>query len=311
MFSDWIGDVLGVPVAAGLAVLTVRHFAIPCLDWYNEVAAALWPSSLAHLYTPHDDRVAGLMGLGALGGYVFMAMGVCTILDLVPRLSLRLKVQGHKNYFSAVEWLQAVGVSLVNMLLFSWFSSIPIFQLHKYGWLRGSTPITREEDELRLGVEVLNFIVHAIVIDAWFYWTHVLLHRPYLYRLIHKFHHRFKAPTAVACMYANPLEFCYGNSMGMQLGPALTNCHPYAASFWMAFGLISTSISHSGYRFLGAEGHDQHHEYFDYNFGVGGLMDYLCGTGFIGSSRHKALLAKKQMQAAARRQSGLGALKAA
>jgi len=34
-------------------------------------------------------------------------------------------------------------------------------------------------------------------------------------------------------------------------------------------------------------------EHFDYNFGVGGLMDALCGTAFEGSKRQKAILAKK------------------
>ena len=287
------GDEMGVPLAASAAALTVLYFCIPLLDSYVGVMDRLWPASLRHLYEPREDPVAGLMALGALGGYVLVAVLLCTALDMAPRLTVPLKVQGEKNYFTRGEWLQAVGLSLANMLLFSWASAVPVWQLHKHGPLRGGAPVARPEDELRWGAELANFLVHVIVIDVWFYWTHRVLHWGPLYKHIHKLHHRFKAPTAVACMYAHPLEFCFGNAMGMQLGPALTNCHPYAAAFWMSFGLISTSMSHSGYRAFGAADHDAHHEFFDYNFGAGGAMDYLFGTRFAGSEREKKVLANR------------------
>ena len=94
-------------------------------------------------------------------------------------------------------------------------------------------------------------------------------------------------------MFANPIEFAVGNVAGVVLGPALTNCHPYSAAFWMAFSLISTSGSHSGYYIFGAEEHDAHHEHFDYNYGVSVFMDKLLGTGFKGSAREAAIAAKK------------------
>ena len=65
-------------------------------------------------------------------------------------------------------------------------------------------------------------------------------------------------------MFANPIEFCYGNVMGVVLGPVITNCHPLTGAFWMAFSVISTSCSHSRYCCLGAQNHDIHHEHFDY-----------------------------------------------
>lgn len=43
-----------------------------------------------------------------------------------------------------------------------------------------------------------------------------------------QFHHRFTAPTAVACMYSTPPEYLLGNLAAVALGPTLMNCHPSA-----------------------------------------------------------------------------------
>ena len=52
---------------------------------------------------------------------------------------------------------------------------------------------------------------------------------------------------------AHALAVLTPQTLGVVLGPALTNCHPYSAMFWMCFGLVSTSGAHSGYFVFGAE----------------------------------------------------------
>ena len=86
-------------------------------------------------------------------------------------------------------------------------------------------------------------------------------------------------------MYAHPIEYTIGNVMGVIIGPAITNCHPYTAAFWMTYSLVATAGSHSGYYILGAENHDWHHEHFDYNYGVSVFMDKILGTEFHGSEK--------------------------
>jgi len=290
--ADAVSGIRDLAITGFVAALAVKFFAIPIVEPFSRVMSPLWPERLKPYYDPAHDHVASLMAMSAAGGYLFMAVGVCSVLDQFPSLTAPYKVQGHKAFFTANQWLQAVAVSAVNMLGFSWFATIPAWQIQKSGVLRGWTPLATMQDPLHLPAELANLLVHVLVIEVWFFATHWALHQRPLYRLIHKFHHRFKAPTAVACMYANPIEFCVGNVGGVVLGPALTNCHPVAAGFWMAFSLVSVSMSHSGYKCLGADKHDQHHEHFDYNFGVVGTMDVLCGTQYKGSDREKANLAK-------------------
>jgi hypothetical protein len=92
-----------------------------------------------------------------------------------------------------------------------------------------------------------DLAVMGVVIEVWFYSTHRLLHWPPLFKAVHKLHHRFHAPTAVASMFAHPFEYVVGNSLGVVLGPALTNCHPFMGAWWLCFCLVSTGGSHCGY----------------------------------------------------------------
>ena len=282
-------------IAAAVAYVTVKYVAMPHQRAYAAALDRFLPLKMRGIYDPIRDQAQTLMGLSALSGYFVMAVCICSTLDAYPKLTNSFKVQGHKNYFTASEWLQATGVALANLFIFNWFATLPVFWLQR-DVLYGRAALLTMDDELHLPTAFLHFLMHVITIDVWFYSTHYVLHWPIFYKAIHKFHHRFKAPTAVACMYANPIEFCVGNVTGVVLGPALTNCHPASAAFWMAYSLISTSCSHSGYRVLGAENHDGHHEHFDYNFGVGVFMDKLFGTEFEGSAREKAILAKRANQ---------------
>jgi sterol desaturase/sphingolipid hydroxylase (fatty acid hydroxylase superfamily) len=53
-------------------------------------------------------------------------------------------------------------------------------------------------------------VLHVLALALWeevgFYYSHRLLHTPWLYRAVHSKHHDFHAPTALATIYAHPLE---------------------------------------------------------------------------------------------------------
>ena len=259
-------------ITATVAFFCVRFVSLPMCGHLTRALEAMWPAALRPYLDPAQDDTAVLMGCSALSAYLVVAVGLCSLLDCHPEAH-RYKTQGHRSIFTWDQWTRAVAVGLSNILLFSWFATIPAWQLQRRGGGSGAW-----DTPLSLPNELACFAVHVVTIDVWFYVTHRALHLPLLYKWIHKFHHAFKAPAAIACVYANPIEFCVGNVGGVVLGPALTRCHPYAAAYWLAFALTSTSLAHSGYRAFGAEEHDAHHEHFSWNFGVGILMDRALGT---------------------------------
>lgn len=56
-----------------------------------------------------------------------------------------------------------------------------------------------------LGIATTVFILDVLH-DAWFYWTHRLLHSKFLYRWVHKMHHESRVPTAFTGYSFHPIE---------------------------------------------------------------------------------------------------------
>lgn len=223
-------------------------------------------------------------------GFLFVSF-ITTVLDLFPSVFLKFKTQGNRSRFTVSEWLEAFSLSMFNLLVVSW-TCIPLVQWLVV-FLHGEN-VALESDPWVPKVEIFKFLCCVVLVDVWFYVTHIFLHVKGVYKAIHKLHHRFKAPTAVAALYAHPVEYAIGNLGGVAIGVAVTNCHPYTGYFWFCFSLMATSLAHSGYVFFGAENHDFHHQFFNYNFGVGGNMDTLCGTNFVGSKQWKTWRAQQK-----------------
>ncbi|KAF7349101.1 Fatty acid hydroxylase domain-containing protein 2 [Mycena venus] len=122
----------------------------------------------------------------------------------------------------------------------------------------------------------LAFLIHEIL----FYYTYRLSHHPSLYPSIHKPHHRFVAPVALAAQYATMTEHLFSNVMPVQLPFMILNAHIVTFWIFLSLELVQTATDHSGFDFFAgkARDHDLHHEKSVVNFGSAGLMDWLHGT---------------------------------
>ena len=208
----------------------------------------------------------------------------------IVQILLRCKLQPHKS-ITGRDRKDLVFLTSFNMLFVSFFICCPIYEW-VWNQIQGTHRLSESQDPWNWPNELLfKLPVHMVMTDMAFYVIHCLLHHsPLLYRYIHKMHHRFTAPTVMACVYAHPIEFVVGNVLPIYLGPIFTNAHPKTCYIWWALAMLGTCKGHSGYQIFGhADYHEEHHLVNKYNYGGIGLMDYLCGTKII-------LCTKKQLE---------------
>jgi lathosterol oxidase len=149
----------------------------------------------------------------------------------------------------------------------------------------GRTAIYLDWHERGLAYGLLATLVYFLVTDGVLYWAHRLLHRPALFRLIHRHHHRFLSPTAFTAAATHPAEFAFYQSL--TLAPVLFLPMPAA-------GVIAVLVYHNCVALLDHSGidvrtslpwqppprfHDDHHVYFHVNYGQTlGIWDRMFGT---------------------------------
>ena len=66
-----------------------------------------------------------------------------------------------------------------------------------------------------------QIIFLSIVFETLYYWSHRLLHTPWLYKNFHKRHHEYQVTVAIASIYNHPFDFALKNLIPTYIGFAL------------------------------------------------------------------------------------------
>lgn len=143
-----------------------------------------------------------------------------------------------------------------------------------------SKGILNDEMSWDIFTVILQLFFYLIVADQWFYWTHRIMHIPFIYSHVHSFHHRWVYPVAVRTLYAHPVEHIVTNLGSIMIGPLLWSTSSPILAVWLVLATINSVMSHSGIHlpFMKNEEHDIHHRRLNYNYGVTYFSDYIWGT---------------------------------
>ena len=121
--------------------------------------------------------------------------------------------------------------------------------------------------------------------DLGLYAAHRLMHRPLLFRAIHRWHHRTLSPTAFTAPAMHPLEFALYQAV-VTAPLFLVPIPAWGVAATLGFHNIVALFDHSGINFRAwfpwqppPRFHDDHHAYFHVNFGQTlGWWDFMFDT---------------------------------
>ena len=145
-------------------------------------------------------------------------------------------------------------------------------------------------------------LAHLLVNECLFFYSHWALHKGVLYKRIHKKHHEFTAPFALAAVYAHPVEFVVSDLIPFTAGFLLFKPHVFFVFMWVVGACLGTQTHHSGYRFPwiadfdeNPDFHDFHHMRFNCCYGNIGWLDALHGTSqlYFQARKEKAHLRER------------------
>jgi sterol desaturase/sphingolipid hydroxylase (fatty acid hydroxylase superfamily) len=159
------------------------------------LAPAVWGSLLSR-YSPRQIEFFGYIATQLV--FFWIPSATYLLLPYVfPQLGARLKLQKQEKQPTLAEIRECVVVVLRNeMLLIA--SHLAILSL-------GAPSRFRFDAELPSSWEMRrDFSICVLAREVLFYYIHRAMHHPSLYAKIHKKHHRFTAPVALAAQYVGP-----------------------------------------------------------------------------------------------------------
>lgn len=257
--------------------------------YLNNIKNQDWKTVISNLYapaTPHTiapTNVAEEMWIGLvnyfgdfymlIAFYLFMNLsyvvgGVMFWVADKFHLLHKYKVQPEK-YPTKIDYIKCLQNLITNYILIIFpliFLLYPIFSSFSF---RMTLPLPS------LFTVIWQFAFCLIVEDVGHYWLHRILHTQYLYKTIHKIHHKYSAPFGFAASYSHPLEVLI---LGIPtfVGPVIIGCHYSTFFLWVLFRQLDAVGTHSGYDlphlfdllpyYGGIKVHDFHHKNFIFNY---------------------------------------------
>lgn len=151
-------------------------------------------------------------------------------------------------------------------------------------WLGSELSVLRfYEDPAEYGWAWFAVSVIALIVlhDAWFYWTHRLIHHPRLFRRLHRTHHRSHNPTPFAS-YSFDIGEAALNAAFLLLAGALMPISLLASLIFVIHMMIRNAVGHCGYELFArtksgrplfdwmttTTHHDLHHAEAGWNYGL-------------------------------------------
>ncbi|KAI8055383.1 hypothetical protein BDF22DRAFT_676825 [Syncephalis plumigaleata] len=252
------------------SIAFIASFVVP----FSIYAPALWSR-----ISQYPELSLFFIGSFGLTTAVFWSYSlVLAVLDLlqIPASFWKYRVQPSKIPMKSW-YIKAGKQALFNWIFVNFPTGIAAYGIVTYIQRRTITT----EALPTLDTLLVHLAAFAVIEEIGFYYSHRLFHHPRIYKYIHKRHHEFTAPIGCLAIYAHPIEHLIANLAPLFAGPLIMQSHIMVFWLWLCIGLVNTINSHCGFAlpFMPSPlDHDYHHQVFNANYGVLGVLDTLHST---------------------------------
>lgn len=243
---------------------------------------AVWvspPGQAAHAWLVQSLPAWSLLPVGLAVITVLITWGTIALFHYVdvtgkPAFIARLKLQRpFSDPLRPTPW-QAARVLLLNHGILAVGIALTTWVMLARGWDPTAWPTAWWHVPLQL-------VAMGLLTELFFFSGHRWLHTKWLYRHVHRVHHRFRAPSAWSAQYAHPFEYAIGNVLPLGLPMILVAPDLLTILCFGVIALLNTQLVHSGYQLPIAPWtipHDLHHYKVTVNYGSLGLLDRVFRT---------------------------------
>jgi sterol desaturase/sphingolipid hydroxylase (fatty acid hydroxylase superfamily) len=131
-----------------------------------------------------------------------------------------------------------------------------------------------DSKDLTLANTLGSLLAFYVFYDYFYMWFHRVLHIRAIYPIIHKHHHRQKAPSRgnLDAINVHPFEYVVGEYLHL-LTIYLIPCHVFTVAFFIIVGGILASLNHTRldlnipFGIYSVKAHDIHHRLPESNYG--------------------------------------------
>ena len=213
--------------------------------------------------------------LGIFGRYV----GTALLFNVLVKGTFKEKL-AHRQVQSRPrrarqDWVE-IGWSLLTSVLFAGAGGLMLV-----AWQMGFTKIYLDWDAYPLAWFPVSIGLVLFLHETYYYWLHRWMHRPGIYKLVHKVHHDSITTSAWTSFSFHPLESTF-QAIFIPAMVFLIPLHAYAIGLVLTIMTITSAINHLntelyprdfhrhwlGRWWIGATHHSLHHAQFRYNYGL-------------------------------------------
>lgn len=177
---------------------------------------------------------------------------------------------------SAVQLRREIRWSTLTSLLFALSGTLMVI-----AWQKGYTQLYLDRSTYSWWMPVISVVLTLFLHETYYYWLHRWMHRPRVYRKVHKIHHDSIQTSAMTSFSFHPYEALL-QAIAVPLIVVIIPMHIYVLLGLLALMTITGTLNHAGVELyprwllrswlgrwiIGATHHDLHHKQFRYNFGL-------------------------------------------